>query len=69
MYTLLQSKSVFQYLYQYHGDPLVTFTNTANTLIVQFPIFIKHKRQVPMFCYYIKTVPFATDMDSCLGTS
>ena len=50
-------KPVFTDVYQYHGNSLASFTNTIDDLILQLPILIKLKVQVPMSLYSVETVP------------
>ena len=47
----------FQYIHQYYAEPLVTFSNTPDQLVIQIPIFIKQKTEERMNLYSIKTVP------------
>ena len=39
---------VFTSVYQYYGNLLISFTNTIDDLLLQLPILIKLKVQVPM---------------------
>ena len=48
---------VFTDVYQYYGNLLAVFTNTIDDLILQLPILIKLKVQVPMSLYIVDTVP------------
>ena len=41
-------ESVFTSVYQYYGNSLASFTNTIDDLLLQLPILIKLKVQVPM---------------------
>ena len=41
-------KPVFTSVYQYYGNSLASFTNTIDDLLLQLPILIKLKVQVPM---------------------
>ena len=50
---------VFTDVYQYYGNLLASFTNTIDDLILQLPILIKLKVQIPMslcrkFLQYLK---------------
>ena len=47
---------VFTHVYQYYGNSLASFTNIIDDLILQLPILIKLKVQVPMSLYSIDTV-------------
>ena len=51
------NKPVFTDVYQYYGNSLASFTNTIDDLILQLPILIKLKVQVPMSLYNVDTVP------------
>ena len=48
---------VFTNVYQYYGNSMISFTNIINDLLLQLPILIKLKVQVPMSLYSIKTAP------------
>ena len=41
-------KPVFTNAYQYYGDSLISFTNIIDDLLLQLPILIKLKIQVPV---------------------
>ena len=41
-------KPVFMHIYQYYGNSLASFTNMIDDLILQLPILIKLKVQVPL---------------------
>ena len=43
---------VFTDVYQYYANSLASFTNTKDDLILQLPILIKLKVQVPMSQYH-----------------
>ena len=55
---------VFTDVYQYHGNSLASFTNTIADLILQLPILIKLKAQVPMPLYSMDTVPVPLDEET-----
>ena len=48
---------VFTYIYQYYGNSLASFTNTIDDILLQLPILIKLKVQVPMSLYSVETAP------------
>ena len=48
---------VFIDAYQYYGNLLALFTYTIDDLILQLPILIKLKIQIPMSPYSVDTVP------------
>ena len=58
---------VFSDVYQYYGNSLASFTNTIDDLILQLPIFIKLKVQVPMSLYSIETAPVLLDTEMYTG--
>ena len=55
---------VFTSVYQYYGNSLISFTNTIDDLLLQLPILIKLKVQVPMSLFSIKTVPDPLDAET-----
>ena len=58
---------VFTNVYQYYGNSLISFTNTIDDLLLQLPILIKLKVQVPMSLFSIKTVPVPLDAETYIG--
>ena len=58
---------VFTDVYQYYGNSLASFTNTINDLILQLPILLKLKIQVPMSLYSSDTVPVPLDPETYTG--
>ena len=58
---------VFTSVYQYHGNSLISFTNTIDDLLLQLPILIKLKVQVPMSLFNIKTAPVPLDAETYIG--
>ena len=58
---------VFTNVYQYYGNSLISFTNTIDDLLLQLPILIKLKVQVPMLLFSIKTAPVPLDAETYLG--
>ena len=55
---------VFTSVYQYYGNSLISFTNTINDLLLQLPILIKLKVQVPMSLFSIETAPVPLDAET-----
>ena len=55
---------VFTDVYQYYGNSLASFTNTIDNLILQLPILIKLKVQVPMSLYSVDTAPVPLDAET-----
>ena len=62
-------KLVFTSVYQYYGNSLISFTNTINDLdlLLQLPILIKLKVQVPMSLFSIETAPVPLDAETYIG--
>ena len=58
---------VFTNLYQYYGNSLASFTNTIDGLLLQLPILIKLKVQIPMSLFSIETVPVPLATVTYLG--
>ena len=58
---------VFMNVYQYYSDLLISFTNIIDDLLLQLPILIKLKVQVPMSLFSIKTAPVPLDAETYLG--
>ena len=57
--TAPEYEPVFTGVYQYYGNSLASFTNTIDDLLLQLPILIKLKVQVPMS-------PFGIEMATVL---
>ena len=55
---------VFTNLYQYYGNSLISFTNIIDDLLLQLPILIKLKVQVPMLLFSIETAPVPLDAET-----
>ena len=58
---------VFMDVYQYYRNSLASFTNTIVDLILQLPILIKLKIQIPMPLYSVDTVPVPLDAETYTG--
>ena len=58
---------VFTNVYQYYGNSLISFTSIINDLLLQLPILIKLKVQVPMSLFSIETAPVPLDAETYLG--
>ena len=65
--TAPEYEPVFTSVYQYYGNSLISFTNTIDDLLLQLPILIKIKVQVPMSLFSIKTAPVPLDVETYLG--
>ena len=60
-------ESVSTDVYQYYRNSLASLTNTIYDLILQLPILIKLKVQVPMALYSMDTVPVPIDTETYTG--
>ena len=60
-------KPVFTDVYKYYGNSLASFTNTIDDLILQLPILIKLKYQVPLLLYSVDIVPVQLDTETYTG--
>ena len=65
--TAPEYEPVFTSVYQYCGNSLASFTNTIDDLLLQLPILIKLKVQIPMSLFSIETVPVPLDAETYLG--
>ena len=65
--TALEFEPVFTSVYQYYGNSLISFTNTIDDLLLQLPILIKLKVQVPMSLFSIETAPVPLDAETYIG--
>ena len=65
--TAPEFEPVFTNVYQYYGNLLISFTNTIDDLLLQLPILIKLKVQVPMSLFSIETAPVPLDAETYLG--
>ena len=58
---------VFTDIYQYYSNSLTPFTNMIDALLLQLPILIKLKVQVPMSLYSVETAPVPLDAETYTG--
>ena len=65
--TAPEYEPVFTSVYQYYSNSLASFTNTIDDLLLQLPILIKLKVQVPMSLFSIETVPVPLDAETYIG--
>ena len=65
--TAPEFEPVFTNVYQYYGNSLVSFTNIIDDLLLQLPILLKLKVQVPMSLFSIKLAPVPLDAETYLG--
>ena len=65
--TAPEFEPVFTSVYKYYGNSLISFTNTFDDLLLQLPILIKLKVQVPMSLFSIETAPVPLDAETYIG--
>ena len=65
--TAPEFEPVFTNVYQYYGNSLISFTNTIDDLLLQLPILIELKVQVPTSLFSIKMAPVPLDAETYLG--
>ena len=65
--TAPEFEPVFTNVYQCYGNSLVSFTNIIDDLLLQLPILIKLKVQIPMLLFSIEMAPFPLDAETYLG--
>ena len=65
--TASEFELVFTSVYQYYGNSLISFTNTIDDLLLQLPILIKLKVQIPMSLFSIETAPVPLDTETYIG--
>ena len=65
--TAPEFEPVFTSVYQYYGNSFISFTNTIDDLLLQLPILIKLKVQVPMSLFSIETAPVPLDAETYIG--
>ena len=65
--TAPEFEPVFTSVYQYYGNSLISFTNTIDDLLLQLPILVKLKVQVPMSLFIIETAPVLIEAETYIG--
>ena len=65
--TAPEFESVFTSVYQHYGNSLISFTNIIDDLLLQLPILIKLKVQVPMSLFSIETAPVPLHAETYIG--
>ena len=65
--TAPEFEPVFTNVYQYYGNSLISFTSTIDDLLLQLPILIKLKVQVPMSLFSIKMAPVQLYAETYVG--
>ena len=58
---------VFTNVYQYYGNSLISFIKIIDDLLLQLPILIKLKVQIPMSLFSIKMAPVPLGAETYLG--
>ena len=64
---VLEFEPVFTSVYLYCSNSLISFTNMTDDLLLQLPILIKLKVQVPMSLFSIETAPVPLDAETYRG--
>ena len=59
----------FEHMYQYYAEPMISFSNSPDFLVIQIPIFLRYKFQLPMSLYSIDVVTVPYDVETYLGQS
>ena len=62
--TAPEYEPVFTSVYQYYGNSLASFTNTIDDLLLQLPILIKLKIQVPMSLFSVEAASVPLDAET-----
>ena len=65
--TAPEFEPVLTNVYQYYGNTWISFTNTIDDLLLQLPILITLKVQVPMSLFSIETAPVPLDAETYIG--
>ena len=65
--TAPEFEPVFTSVYQYYSNSLISFTNIIDDLLLQLPILIKLKVQLPMSLFSIETAPVPLDAETYIG--
>ena len=65
--TAPEYEPVFTSVYQYYGNYLASFTNIIDDLLLQLPILMKLKVQIPVSLFSIETVPISLDAETYLA--
>ena len=60
-------KPVFSDVYQYYNNSLASFTNMIDDLLLQLPVLVKLKIQMPMSLYSVETTPIPLDAETYTG--
>ena len=57
----------FNHTYQYYAEPMVTFSNTHDQLLVNIPVLLRLTDQKDLILYLIDTVPMPFDTETLDG--
>ena len=57
----------FDHTYQYYAEPMVSFTNGPDDVLIQIPIFLRYKFQLPMSLFSTQVLPVPYDAETYLG--
>ena len=57
----------FPHTYQYYAEPMISFANSPDYLIIQIPIFLRYKFQPIMSLFSTDVVPVPYDAQTYLG--
>ena len=57
----------FNHTYQFYAEPLVTFSNTHDTLLINLPVLLKPRADNPLMLYSIEAVPIPFDTNTIDG--
>ena len=57
----------FPHTYQYYAEPMISFANSPDYLIIQIPIFLRYKFQPLMSLFSTDVVPVPYDAQTYLG--
>ena len=62
-----QFQLAFNHTYQYYAEPMVTFSNSHDKLLVNIPVMIRSVDQKELTLYSIETVPMPFDTETLDG--
>ena len=63
----LSFELVFNHTFQYYAEPMVTFSNSHDQLLVNIPVLLHLNDQKDLTLYSIDTVPMAFDTETLDG--
>ena len=65
--TAPEYEPIFMSVYQYYDNSWILFTNTIDDLLLQLPILIKLKVQLPISLFSMETAPVPLDAETYIG--